>query len=234
MNEKNYMPQAKNVYDALLKYALLFLAFLLFTGCSESETSIKLFEDVTQTSGLTAESGMTFGASWGDFDGDGLPDLYVTNHLNDARLYRNIGKGRFANVTSQYFNSKDLKGDMHGTVWADFDNDGDQDLFQLRGAKMGVGAEPKRLFRNMGNGFEEIAETAGVDNPFGRSRIPLWVDLNRDGRLDLFQGADARLDDRIPPFVFIQQNKGFSPSSEELKISDRSVLFCCVDDRIDR
>jgi NAD(P)-dependent dehydrogenase (short-subunit alcohol dehydrogenase family) len=45
-----------------------------------------------------------------DFDGDGLPDLYVTNHLSDAKLYRNLGKGRFADVTREIFKPEDLGG----------------------------------------------------------------------------------------------------------------------------
>ena len=227
MNIKIYMLRVKSACNTLFKFALP-VVFLIFIGCPGSETSVNLFEDVTLTAGLKAEPGMTYGAFWGDFNGDGLPDFYVTNHLNDARLYRNLGKGHFDNVTDLHFRPGDLGGDKHGSVWADFDNDGDKDLFQLTGAKMGVGAEPKRLFLNQGNRFEDIAETVGVANPFGRTRMPLWVDLDRDGRLDLFQGAEARFDDRTPPFVFLQQDQGFIPSEEVLKISDRSTLFCCM------
>src|SRR5437867_9748885 len=65
---------------------------------SRSHPRLTVFEDVTLSSGLSSYVGMTFGAAWGDFDGDGLPDLYVTNHLNGAKLYRNLGNGRFADV----------------------------------------------------------------------------------------------------------------------------------------
>ena len=104
---------------------------------------------------------MTHGAAWGDFDGDGLPDLYVTNHLNNAQLFRNLGKGRFADVTKDYFAPGDLGGDKHGAAWADVDNDGRLDLVQLTGAGQGVGSEPKRLFMNRGTKFEDVADGHG-------------------------------------------------------------------------
>ena len=66
----------------------IFLAALV-TGCSPSEKSLTVFEDITAQSGLAAYEGMTHGAAWGDYDGDGQPDLYVTNHLKQAMLFRN-------------------------------------------------------------------------------------------------------------------------------------------------
>jgi hypothetical protein len=198
------------------------------TGCSNREKSVKVFEDVTLTSGLGEYVGMTHGVAWGDFDGDGLPDLYVTNHLNEAKLFRNLGKGRFADVTREFFAAGDMGGDKHGAAWADFDNDGRLDLVQLTGAKVGVGSEPKRLFLNRGTKFEEVAESAGVSNPYGRTRMPLWLDLDRDGRLDLFQGAEIRFDDRLPPFAFLQQGSRFAEAPDALKFASKSVPFCVV------
>ena len=196
-------------------------------GCSHPEKSVTLFEDVTSNSGLESYHGMTFGAYWGDFDGDGLPDLYVTNHLNKtgAKLFRNLGHGHFADVTDKFFSPQDLDGDKHGAMWADFNNDGREDLVQLRGAKAGIGSEPKRLFLNTGSKFVNVAEKMGVSNPWGRSRMPLWYDFNNDGLLDLFQGAESRLDDRTPPFTFIQKNGKFI-ESEALKFKERGPILC--------
>ncbi len=210
----------------LLSVAVLMLPALL-AGCSSPDKPVKVFEDVTLASGLGEYIGMTHGAAWGDFDGDGQPDLYVTNHLNDAKLFRNIGKGRFADVTQEFFAPGDMGGDKHGAAWADFDNDGRLDLVQLTGAKQGVGSEPKRLFLNRGTKFEDVAESAGVANPEGRTRMPLWLDLNRDGRLDLFQGAEARFDNKTPPFAFVQR-EGTFVASEAMKFAAKSVPFCIV------
>lgn len=203
------------------------LGLSLISSCSRQEIAVTLFEDVTAKSNLGTYTGMTHGIAWGDFDGDGLPDIYVTNHLRDPLLFRNLGKGQFADVTSAFFAADELKGDKHGAVWADFDNDGRTDLAQLTGAIKGLGEEPKRLFHNMGDHFTDVAVALGVQNPEGRTRMPLWVDLDRDGRLDLFHGAEARFDDKTPPFVYLQQNDRFVPSNV-LPLGARSVPFCTI------
>ena len=215
----------------LSKYLLLGLivpSFLSCLGCSGQENSGKIFENITLTSGLDSYTGMTHGVAWGDYDADGLPDLYVTNHLNNAKLFRNLGKGRFADQSLAVFTERDLGGDKHGAAWADFDNDGQLDLVQLTGAGRGIGSEPKRLFLNRGGKFEDVAESLGVANIYGRTRMPLWVDLNGDGRLDLFQGAEARFDDRTPPLTFLWQDGRFAEAPGELKFADKSVPFCIL------
>jgi hypothetical protein len=188
-----------------------------------------LFEDTTSASGISY-SGMTHGAAWGDFDADGLPDLYLTNHLNAPKLYRNVGRGRFEDVTEKWFQLLKPSVDKHGAAWADFDNDGRLDLVQLAGAERGVGTEPKQLFMNRGDRFEESAESFGLANPLGRTRMPLWVDFDRDGKLDLFQGAEARFDDKTPPFIFMQREGRFEESGDVVKFASRTVPFCIVTD----
>lgn len=210
----------------VFSFALAVLV-VLTTGCSEPEKSLVVFEDVTLASGIGEYVGMTYGAGWGDFDGDGLPDLYLTNHLNPAKLYRNTGEGRFEDVTATYFAYEDTVADKHGFAWADFDNDGRQDLVQLTGAVRGVGAEPKLLFHNRGDRLINVAEALGVLNPDGRTRMPLWFELDHDGRLDLIHGAEARLDDKSPPFVFVQGDHGFDVS-ETLAFGSRTVPFCTL------
>ena len=123
-----------------------------------------------------------------DYDGDGRPDLYFTNGAGgdafdktDARfwnrLYRNEGNWRFTDVTAQAA----LRGGTYamGAAAADFDNDGDQDLFVA-----GVGWN--ELYRNNGDGtFAEVAATAGIAKA-AWSVAGAWLDYDRDGRLDLF------------------------------------------------
>lgn len=202
---------------------------VLIVGCEDpGEDARRQFEDVTLTSGLPGQVGMTYGAFWGDYDADGRPDLYVTNHLNDAQLFRNLGNGRFADVSSAVFSAEDLVGDKHGAAWGDFDNDGDLDLVQLRGAGRGVGAEPKRLFRNHGGVFHDVAEEMGVTNPQSRTRMPLWVDANSDGRLDLFHGAEGRFDQVQPPYFFTQEGEVFEAAEDAIAFDARSVPFCIV------
>lgn len=203
-------------------------AALALASCAPAERELTVFEDITPESGLANYEGMTHGAAWGDYDGDGLPDLYVTNHLKQAALFRNLGGGRFADVTAEMINTADLGGDKHGAAWADFNNDGRLDLAQLTGAIQGVGVEPKRLFVNEGVKLVERAVELGVDNPPGRTRMPLWLDLDRNGKLDLFHGAEARFDDLTPPFLFAQQEGRFADATALLKPASRSAPFCVI------
>lgn len=214
-------------YSAILAFGTLFTAAIALNGCTRPELPLTLFEDATAESGLGDYVGMTYGAAWGDFDGDGQPDLYVTNHLNEARLYRNLGGGQFEDVTKTYFTHEDIIADKHGCAWADYDNDGRLDLVQTTGAVRGVGAEPKILFHNQGNRFVNVAAAAGVLNPDGRTRMPLWLDLDGDGRLDLFHGAEARLDNKNPPFVYVQADSTFA-AVDILQFASRSVPFCAL------
>ena len=87
------------------------------------------FEEVTQTAGIV-HAGTTWGASWGDFNNDGWPDLWVGNHDSKPTLYLNKQDGTFVDVIDQVW-SADPRADTHGAAWADFDNDGDQDLVEL-------------------------------------------------------------------------------------------------------
>lgn len=212
----------------LAQTALLIAVAGFVAACAKPEVDIAIFQDNTAQSGLGNYEGMTHGAAWGDYDGDGLPDLYVTNHLRQAALYRNLGGGRFADATAEVMNAADLGGDKHGAAWADFNNDGRLDLAQLTGAKQGVGVEPKRLFVNEGGRLVERAVELGVDNPPGRTRTPLWLDIDGDGKLDLFQGAEARFDELTPPFLFAQQAGRFADATALLKPGSRSAPFCVI------
>lgn len=204
------------------------IACLALLACSGPPPESVRFEDVTALAGLKSLTGMTHGVAWGDVDGDSLPDLYLTNHLNPPQLLRNLGGGRFEDATQTWFDPAHLAGDSHGAAWADLDNDGRLDLVQLTGAQMGVGDEPKRLFVNRGNRFDEAASALGVLNLQGRTRMPLWLDLDGDGQLDLIQGAETRFDDVEPPFTFLQRGSRFEETLQALAFRARTVPFCIV------
>ena len=123
-----------------------------------------------------------------DYNGDGRIDLYFTNGASGDgfdkaaprfwnRLFRNDGQWRFTDVTE----SAGVAGATYamGAASADYDNDGDQDLFVA-----GVGRN--QLFRNDGAGrFTDVGEGAGVARTVW-SVAGVWLDYDRDGRLDLF------------------------------------------------
>ena len=191
------------------------------------------FEDVTEMSGLSRLSCYGMGAAIADYDGDGDDDIYVTavgaNHLlrNDA--------GKFVDVTKQagVAYSKDAeKGSpwewSTGSVWVDYDRDGDLDLFvanyvrwtpetdlwaTLDGTNKSY-ASPQQyegttctMFRNEGGTsgprFVDVTEEAGLLNPAGKSLSVVADDFNDDGWPDLVVTNDTQ-----PNFLYVNNRDG--------------------------
>ncbi len=141
------------------------------------------------------EAGM--GVDAADYDGDGLPDLYVT-HLDFElnRLYRSMGGGVFEDRTEpsglghQAFN---LSG--FGVRFVDYDNDGRRDLFLVNGHVLDnialqhprtKHAEPKLVFRNTAGRFRNVTAQLGPDLAEQRvSRAAAFGDYDNDGDIDV-------------------------------------------------
>ena len=164
------------------------------------------FSDATNESGIIIQ-GQSYGASWGDFNGDTLPDLWVGDHFSPVKLYLNLGNGTFRNIASTALQEDGR--DTHTAAWGDFDNDGDQDLIQLTGAESGEGEEPNLFFVNSEGRLVNQANRFGLEYPFARGRTPLWFDYDNDGLLDLAMSAFARPDGQAPPTIFRQSDTGF-------------------------
>ncbi len=126
---------------------------------------------------------MTGGAAAGDFDGDGATDLLVTRLDGYDLLFRNMGDGRFVDVSASAGLARwNLA--SNGAAWGDIDNDGDLDLFITT-----VGDTRHYLFINDGaGGFSEAAIERGAAVDTGDRRIGFsasFGDYDRDGFLDL-------------------------------------------------
>src|SRR3989344_1186652 len=114
-----------------------------------------------------------------DVDNDGRTDVYFLNQVGKSRLYRNIGDGKFQDITDISGTGLEDKISIGGS-FADIDNDGDEDLFvaTVRGGNA--------LLENDGKGlFTDITRKAGVEY-FGHSSASIFFDFNNDGLLDFF------------------------------------------------
>ena len=121
------------------------------------------FTNESTTSGIGTPQGFWAGAAWGDYDRDGLLDLYVTGYVKFTR------KSTTAGVKGGY----------------DVENPASINPLAFPG-------ERNLLFHNEGNGrFTERAAVAGVTNTAGRSLAASWVDLDEDGWLDLYVANDV-------------------------------------------
>ena len=181
------------------------------------------FTDVAADAGVTNDRDGS-AAVWGDFDGDGDLDLFVTNFNQPNRLYRNEA-GKFADIAPAL--GLDDAGAGMGAAWADFDNDGDLDLFV---ANFG----PNRLYRNervVGRSgestavevkFTDIAPALGVADSLGSSVQPAWGDYNGDGRPDLYVAASGR------DHLYRNEGTRFADIGDSLKVTDSAPSFGAV------
>jgi enediyne biosynthesis protein E4 len=137
-----------------------------------------------------------------DYDGDGLPDIYLLNGSTTAALegkekppraalYHNLGNWKFEDVTDKAGVANERWG--CGVVVADYDNDGHPDIYVTN---FGV----SRLYHNNGDGtFSDVAEKLGVARK-GWSTGASWGDYDGDGRLDLFVPGYVDIDlNNLPP-----------------------------------
>lgn len=132
--------------------------------------------------------GTSRGVAWGDFTGDGYPDLVVSNTDGEGIfLYRNVGGRRLASVTDTPITS--LTGHAQGVNWIDVDNDGALDLFVAREEG------PNLLLRNDGEGTLRRADAGALTEDVSQSVQGCWADYDNDGFLDVFVvNADSEPD----------------------------------------
>ncbi len=173
------------------------------------------FEDVTASSGLAAEYGPTLGAIAADLDGDGRMDLYVANDQAPNQLWLNRGDGTFADEALLSGSAVNRDGQMEASMGvdaADFDGDGDEDLFLAH-----LSRESNTLYVNDGRGlFDDLSQESGLGNPSWRATAfgAGWLDYDNDGRLDLFTANGAvyiqfELDRDNDPYPLHQTNQLF-------------------------
>ncbi|MEM1204347.1 MAG: CRTAC1 family protein [Acidobacteriota bacterium] len=173
------------------------------------------FVDITEPSGV-ANGRYAKGVTWGDFDDDGDPDLYVSN-VGANRLYRNDGPAggeiRFTDVAAAV-GVEGPPGYSFATWFFDVDNDGDLDLFvadynasteEVVRHYLGRGGSESGhpvLYRNDGGTFRDISAQVGLRRPL----TPMGAnfgDVDNDGWLDVYLGTgDPELESLVPNVLY--------------------------------
>lgn len=190
------------------------------------------FTDVTAGSGLDV-SFYGMGVAAGDYDNDGLPDVFLTG-VHGNHLFHNDGKGKFTEVTTSATVGGAPDGWSTSAAWIDYDNDGKLDLFVCnyvrwseeldRGAsfelpQIGRAYGPPRkfqgtfpyLYHNEGAGhFRDVSASAGVQVkdpatglPMAKSLAVAPVDVDNDGWIDLVVANDT-----VQNFLFHNEHNG--------------------------
>jgi len=172
------------------------------------------------------------GALWGDFNNDYKPDIIYMGHGFIPAFYKSEG-GVFVNVAESSGIKLDdwvyeQQRDRHGASCADYDNDGNQDLFIGHGAKVGetIGIKYDELLRGTGDfTFTEESFSTGVLNREGRSRSGIWADINNDGWLDLHISNY-----QTPDVMYLSNQDGtFSEAGAELGLDSEPFRAAFTD-----
>ncbi len=179
------------------------------------------FTDVTLKAGV-AGGGYGMGVAVGDYNGDGYPDIYVTQ-VGRNILYRNNGDGTFTDVTEKA--GVGAAGWSTSAVWFDYDNDGRLDLFVCQFSEFDLlhfcgkdvagqrhycipkifNPEPSWLFHNNGDGtFTDVSKEMGIASHLGKAWGVVATDVNNDGKMDLFVSNDT-----VPNFLYINHGDKF-------------------------
>ena len=212
-----------------MKKVLLLLSLLPFISCAQVT-----FVDVADQKGITYQ-GKTFGSSWGDLDGNGFQDLFLSCHANRNDLYYTNDEpvlyfydgtvftptifpdlGPTATISEDGTPIVDSGTDWHGGAFFDFDRDGDLDKISMRG-----GTGSNAFYLNNG-GIIEVnnrADDYNLEYVPASGRTPGILDINHDGFTDLIINAIEESQGPNVPRLMINE-------SAETFIDKSTKQFC--------
>ncbi len=173
------------------------------------------FTDVTEAAGLHTIF-PTFGSSWGDYNNDGYPDLFLSASLGRPQLFRNNGDGTFTEVGVEAGMTDFVVGTT--CFFCDYDNDGWLDIVQftwsdhedvIHTMKTGHGpadGSPMRVYHNNRDGtFSMRSGELGIDGCWG-TMTGNCGDLNNDGNLEFLLGNGSPRMDRLEPLILLESD----------------------------
>lgn len=167
------------------KYCPILLGLLVLTFPAQADPLFKPLPD----SEVSVDGGLSRGVTWGDFDGDGYPDLAVANTIGQLDfLYHNNGDGTFTQRHEIPFTLNN--GWTEGISWIDFDNDGDLDIFVASG-------EPNYLYQNDGEGNLIPFDAGELTSATFDMTEGCWADYDNDGFLDVYLATRDQTDDAL-------------------------------------
>ncbi len=170
--------------------------------------SIKPFVDIAPNLGMVKKN-MAGGVILDDFNNDDYLDIMTSDWSLDGVMhyYQNNKKGGFADYSKKSEIGR-FKGGLN-MIQADYDNDGDTDLFVLRGAWMNIyGIQPNSLLQNNGDGtFTDVTIKSGLYSELP-TQAGTWNDFNNDGYLDLFIGNESRPQDNFSCELYLNNQDG--------------------------
>ena len=160
----------------------------------------------------TIEHGDRLAASWGDFNNDGYPDLFLGNAVQ-SELYKNNGNGTFSNVTETAgFETYCEKCYIAGVLWLDYDLDGYLDIFLSDYNQI----SPNKLYKNLGNEtFQLIDLSETIENANSFSALPIYA--NDDMYPDIYVANDF---DQFNQLLINQDGNGFTEMAQEYGVED--------------
>jgi len=161
------------------------MVVLLIVASLHSQT---VFTDIAPQAGVNSNDD-NFGAAWGDFDNDGDLDLFVVSHNSNNHLFRNDGDDMFTDVEVSTGIGFPAIPNL-GVSWADFDNDGDLDVFITANTPTAI--EPNKLMRNDGGIFTDVSIPMGFTEIYNTYQA-VWGDYNNDGLIDIFLSTWANV-----------------------------------------
>ncbi len=167
-------------------------AYLLPPGLFESDATFPHFENIAPRLGVDTID-LAGGAIVEDFNGDGNLDILVSTSdtAGQMRLYLSDGRGGYSDRTIE----AGLQGMLGGLnmIDADYDNDGDVDVYVLRGGWFRqFGLHPNSLLRNNGKAvFTDVTYEAGLGEFDFPTQTAAWSDYDNDGDLDLYVGNES-------------------------------------------